>query len=300
MGHPREEEFRSWSKPPSDTEQQRCENAEKVVCNAIRASALLATRKVEVFVQGSYRTGTNIRANSDVDVCVRCMDPVFTDLPGGASFADVGLVGSTYTFAEFKNEVGIALKEYLGPQAVSRGKKAFDLHENTYRVDADVVATFEHRRYRLADGQYRYDSGTQFYPDGGGRPIVNWPHQNYENGLRKNADTNTRFKKLVRVLKRLRNEMANAGISEAESIPSYLIECLVFNAPDDSFAHEEYATNLKSVLLNVWLQTSHDEAAATLREVNRCKYLFHPTQPWTREAVHDFILAALSWAAFLE
>ena len=70
-------------------------------------------------------------ANSDVDICVRCRDICFSDVPGGYSKADFGLVDATYTYAEFKNEVENALKSYLGAAAVARGKKAFDLHANT-------------------------------------------------------------------------------------------------------------------------------------------------------------------------
>ncbi len=228
--HPHEAGFREWSKPPTATEGQRCANAESVVYNAIKSYPAFASRNIEVFAQGSYRNGTNVRANSDVDICVRCMDVCFSDIPSGVSQSDVGLVEGTYTYSEFKNDVKYALRNYLGAAAVSRGKKAFDLRANTYRVDADVVPTFEHRRYRVYDGQYSYLSGAELHPDGGGL-IVNWPHQNYRNGTSKNDATGTRFKKLVRVLKRLRDEMIAAGSAAAKPIPSYLIECLVWNAP---------------------------------------------------------------------
>jgi len=102
-------------------------------------------------------------------------------LPGNARWvpkSSFGLVDATYMYAEFKNDVEHALKAYLGADAVSRGKKAFDLHANTYRVDADVVPTFEHRRYSVENGVYRYVAGTELHPDGGAK-IVNWPHQNY-------------------------------------------------------------------------------------------------------------------------
>ena len=64
MAHALEADFREWSKPPTATEEQRCTNAESVVRNAIRAYAAFATRDIEVFPQGSYRNGTNVRANS--------------------------------------------------------------------------------------------------------------------------------------------------------------------------------------------------------------------------------------------
>jgi hypothetical protein len=39
------------------------------------------------------------------------------------------------------------LTDFFDRGAVQRGNKAFDVHANTYRVDADVVAAFEYRWY---------------------------------------------------------------------------------------------------------------------------------------------------------
>lgn len=295
--HPLEADFREWSKPPTATEEQRCTSAESVVRNAIRSYPPFATRNIEVFPQGSYRNGTNVRANSDVDICVRCMDVCFFDLPSGYSKFDVGLVDADYTYAEFKNDVEQALTRYLGAAAVSRGNKAFDLHANTYRVDADVVATFEHRRYHVQNGRYTYLSGTELLPDDGAR-IINWPHQNYENCTSKNKATGTRFKKLVRVLKCLRDEMVKEDNSAAKMIPSYLIECLVWNVPNEAFLDDHYATNLRSILWHLYSSTQTDTPCIEWGEVNELKYLFRGSQPWTRVDANNFIVAAWNRADF--
>lgn len=295
--HPLEADFREWSKPPTATEDQRCAGAESVVRNAIRSYPAFTTRNIQVFAQGSYRNGTNVRANSDVDICVRCMDVCFFDLPAGYSKFDVGLVDANYTYAEFKNDIERALTRYLGAAAVSRGNKAFDLHANTYRVDADVVPTFEHRRYHVQDGRYTYISGTELLPDDGTR-IINWPHQNYENGTLKNNATGTRFKKLVRVLKRLRDEMVKEGNAAAKAIPSYLIECLVWNVPNEAFLDGYYATNLRSILWHLYSNTLTDAPCIEWGEVNELKYLFRGSQPWTRVDVNNFIIAAWNRAGF--
>lgn len=297
MAHPLEADFREWSKPPTETEEQRCSNAEGVVRNAVGSYAPFANRKIEVFVQGSYRNGTNVRTDSDVDVCVRCMDVCFPEIPDGYTTSSFGLSDASYSYAAFKDDVGGALRAYLGAGAVTRGNKAFDLHENSYRVDADVVPTFEHRRYRVEDGKYSYTAGTELRPDEGGR-IINWPHQNYENGTRKNAATGTRFKKLVRVLKRLKNDMVGAEVAAAKAIPSYLVECLVWNTPDAAFAGDEYADNLRAVLLHLYQSTQRDETCSEWGEVNELKYLFRPGQPWTRAAVNEFVVAAWNRARF--
>lgn len=88
----------------------------------------------------------------------------------------------------------------LADDSVTRGNKAFDLHSNSYRVDADVVACFEHRRYNK-DGTYT--KGTQFTTKDG-KTIVNFPEQHYANGVSKNNATGRRYKRVVRILKRLK------------------------------------------------------------------------------------------------
>jgi hypothetical protein len=251
-------------------------------------------RTIEVFAQGSYRNNTNVRQESDVDICVRCMDVCYVDYSfvEGLTDKDVGLSDATYTYSQFKDDVGRALAAKFSPQGITRGKKAFDVHSNSYRVDADVVPTFEHRRYeRLAWGGHRYESGTQFLPDNGGR-IVNWPQQNYDNGVRKNKETGNRFKFTVRALKRLRNEMADLGISAAKPIPSFLIECLVWNAPNEAFSHEEYTENVATVIGATIYNTAVLDRCNEWGEVNELKYLFRSGQPWTREQANAFVTAA--------
>src|ERR1019366_1985802 len=97
----------------------------------------------------------------------------------------LGYVAGTHPYAEFKNDVEAALFSYFGRDSVTRGKKAFDVHANTYRIDADVVPCFEHLRFMGTPETNWYDSGTELHPDSGAK-IVNWPRQNYSNGVEKN------------------------------------------------------------------------------------------------------------------
>lgn len=290
-----DDKFRTWAQAPTETEQEKCENAGRIIRKAIDASEELRERNVVVFPQGSYRNRTNVRQDSDVDICVMCQDSFFFDLPDGMAAIDFGLnTPAAYSYAQFKNDVGTALTSYLGAGAVTRGGKAFDVHQNNYRVDADVVACFEMRRYRR-DGTYI--EGTSFAPDAGGR-IQNWPRQHYDNGVAKNEATSRSFKAGVRILKNLRNEMADEGIAEAKPIPSYLIECLMWNVPNEGFAHDTYAADLRYALVHLFNNTRTDEACREWGEINELKYLFRATQPWTREQANQFIVAAWNYAGF--
>lgn len=220
-----ESTFQTWTKPSSDTEDEKRENAVRAVRAAVAAHKSLSSRNVSVLAHGSYANNTEVRQESDVDVFVVCPIPFFYDFSMAKGFTkeDVGIVESDYKYSQFKNEVQEALASRFGQRAVSRGGKAFDVHENTYRVDADVVACLRHRRYTTKDnaGRFIYWSGIEFVADNGNR-IINWPEQHYKNGVDKNERTKGHFKHLVRVIKRLRYAMEENGISEAPPFHSFV------------------------------------------------------------------------------
>ena len=284
-----EQRFRAWSKPSSPTEQEQANNAERMIRDAIIASKALAEHTIEVFAQGSYKNNTNVREESDVDICVRCMDVFFSDfsMAEGITKGDADISDASYTYAQFKNDVGHALVAKFGQRGVTRGNKAFDVHENSYRVDTDVVACFEHSRYthKDANGKCVHISGTEFRPDDGGR-VINWPEQQYENGVWKNGKTGNRFKFITRALKRLRNEMADEGVSQADPIASFLIESLVWNVPNEGFGHEAYADDVPFALAHTFNNTMKDDDCKEWGEVSDLKYHFRGVQPWTPEQAH--------------
>lgn len=282
--------FCSWGAAPSDTEKTKCENAERAIRKAIDASAKLSLKSIDVFAQGSYANRTNVRQDSDVDICVLYTGAFFPDysMSHGLTGPALGYVDGTYLYADFKNDVEAALVSYFGSNSVKRGSKAFDVHANTYRIDADVVPCFEHRRFHGTLDNNWYDSGTQLCPDNGAR-IVNWPRQNYTNGVEKNSQTGRRFKAVTRILKRLRNEMADDGYEAVKSIPSYLIECLVWNVPNEGFGHNTLEADVRYALAHLWNETRTDDTCKEWGEINELKYLFRSVQPWNRAQVHTFL-----------
>lgn len=290
-----EEIFRSWAKSPSTGEQDKCNNAETAIRKAVANSPNFTDKIVRVFTQGSYRNRTNIGAEGDVDVGVLCTDTFFFDLPDGFTADSFGIsTPAEYRHPEFKDHLHQALNYHFGEKAVSRGSKAFDIHENTYRIDADVVPHFEYRRY---DKNGNYLTGTSFLT-GDGKRIVNWPEQNYENGVAKNDATGYRFKALTRTIKNLRAQMANDGREVAKSIPSYLIECLVWNVPNEGFNHDTYTADVRYVLAHLFNNTKSFEDCKEWGEVNELKYLFRNSQPWTLAQAHAFISAAWVYIGF--
>lgn len=288
-----ESTFRAWSKPPSATEEEKCARAESMIYDAIKNDEILRAKNIEVFTQGSYRNNTNVRLESDVDICVLCKDVFFYDLPVNKTKSDAGIYDAQYTYVQFRNDVGTALVNKFGMKSIKRGNKAFDVHENTCRVDADVVACFEHRLYHIKpDGSLGYRLGTELRPDNGGR-IINWPKQNYDNGVVKNTATNYRYKYIVRAMKKLKIDMDDNKVAEAEPVSSFLIESMLWNVPNKSYGNESYVDDIKNGLSHILARTSCDNDCNDWTEVNDIKYLFRDSQPWTRAGARAF--AELAW-----
>ena len=293
-----ENDFSQWARPPANTEDERCENAIKAVRNAIAESDKLKSRRLTVFPHGSYRNRVNVRQDSDVDVGVLCDESLFSRLPEGTSDETFGLVPANYHYEQFKNELVEALVEHFGHGAVRRGNKAIDVRENAYQVEADVAPFFEYRHYRR-DGTYR--CGVALSPDNGER-IQNYPERllniwpeiqlHFENGVSKNKKTDRCYKGVVRIIKKLRNEMYDAGIAAARPIPGFLVECMVWNAPNTCFKGNTWDVKVQAVLLHLWSSTRDHEDFKDLKEINDIKLLFSSNQSWNRREARAFIEAA--------
>ncbi len=287
--------FSTWAQSPAQTEEQRSENAIRGIRNAISHSSKLKQRRLKVFTQGSYRNRVNVRHDSDVDVGVMLYEYFLWQIPEGKSPADFDIRVVDYPFTQFKDELEDALVAHFGRAAVKRGNKAFNIRENTYHVEADVVPLFEFRRYWKHD-DYRAgvalitDKGRRIenYPE---RLVDNWPLTplHYENGVSKNNDTSRHFKGVVRILKKIRNEIEDSGSSSAKVIPGYLLECMTWNVPNVTFGGANWYTRVQAVLRHLWNNTEADANCSSWFEVDGIKYLFRASQPWTRAAAHTFI-----------
>ena len=76
------EQLAAMAHPASVTEEQKLENAENAVKNAL-SNYTLASGDYEVFGQGSYANNTNIRNNSDIDINVCYTGGFYFHLPSG-------------------------------------------------------------------------------------------------------------------------------------------------------------------------------------------------------------------------
>lgn len=92
--------------------------------------------------------------------------------------------------------------------------------------------------------------------------------------------------------------MDEKGNEPAKPIPSYLIECLVWNVPNQYFGQSDFSDDLRNSLIHIYDQSLEINKCKEWCEVNNIKYLFHTSQPWQYQQVNRFSLAAWNFVGF--
>ena len=294
-----------WSVGPGKTEEEKMDHAVAAIHAAIGKSTVLAPHDIEVLGTGSFKNRTHIPTESDVDVAVIYKDVFDSDwsLVDPRASTDHTVVealmreakvqNSLYLYPEYKDDVEAALVAHFGRASVKRGDKAFDIRENTYRVESDCVAMFERRRWRrdATTGALVFTRGTWFVSDSG-TEIINYQKQQFANGSAKHDRTGRHYKKMVRIMKNLCNEMNDVGNPAAKPMSSFLIECLVYRVPDNFFTGATFYDRLKVALAWMLTNTATDVMCGDWLEENDIKFLFRSSQPWTRSDANAFLNAA--------
>ncbi len=289
-----ESTLQSWTAPLSPTEESRAENTISMIKSAINGNAELKSLDIEVFTQGSFANNTNVRSESDVDVCVMLKSTFFYELPPGKNAADYGITPSTFTFQGYRDLVKKALQDKFGASYVTDGNKSLKVNENTYHVQADVVPAFQFRRYTSTVGNY-YE-GIQLYAKDG-RKVTNYPKIHIKNGTAKNNRTNYQYKKLVRIMKHIKNNMVDDGKANGDKITSFLVECLVWNVPDSTImgysTWNETVKRAVAYLYNAINDGKHEEWG----EVSKLLYLFRGRK-WTDQDAKKWLLDAWNYLGY--
>jgi len=296
-----EDMLRRYTKPSSDAEQARQDAAEKLVREAIASVPALASMKLSVVPKGSYRNNTNVRLDSDVDIAVVSSAVYYWDdsqLPASDKTRVTHTPAQNWVKpSDFRAHLVAACKNVAHASQVHPGRIAIQIDAvQSRRTPVDIVPSYEFRRYvRRDDGSIGAYHGNVVYPTSGGR-IENWPQQQYDNGVAKNKRTNTRYKQLVRVMKNLENDLVTAGSITA--LPSYFVECLVYNVPDEAFGHATLTADAKETLRSIYGLTKDEPSSRNMVEVNGLKWLFRSGQTWTPDQAKDFATKAWNRLGF--
>ena len=224
----------SYSQPISATEKEQCEHAIDMVKDALveYGYKISDERKnfssdgyafyyelresdyssiVTVLVQGSYANNTNIKRYSDVDVSV-ISKPVIP-------------ISLEKSFNIFKTKIYNALYRKFGSDVV-RKNKSINVKGNSYRKSIDVVPAYAVNS--------NIENGIQFLTDNGEK-IVNYPLKQIKNENLKNSQTKYMFKKYVRILKNIKEDMEESYIQSAKEVGSFQVESLLWNLDDNVF-----------------------------------------------------------------
>lgn len=293
-----EEQLNGWRKPPSDSEEVRLETTERRIREAIQKSEELREYGIEVFGQGSYANDTNVRLESDVDINVCCTSYFFTDyVAQNVNDKTFGYVSGNHAYDDYKEKVRKALVNEFGRDNVKVKNKCFSVVENTNRVKADVVPTYELRRHDN-DNPSDVIIGVRYYANNG-REVTNYPKQHFANGKAKNAITQKRYKRLVRIFKKIRYKMIEDGEQVNSNITSFLLECLIWNVPNNIFNdNDTWTKRVKDAIIYLYHHTNTDDECKEWGEVSELLYLFRGNRKWSREDVHNYMQQMWTYMGF--
>ena len=197
----------------------------------------------EVFLQGSYKNGTNLSRDSDVDLVVQLaheLRPDVAALSGEQLQENAFHQAAHKQWRSFRRHALRAMKSRYGDAATS-GRKTIKLAKGELQADADLVVTLS------------YKGGIGFYLSDERRWVVSYPQQHHERGTEKEEATYRRFKRTIRMFKAARNVLADREVLTKNDAPSYFIECLLYNVPDDLFKRKRAPTY---VGILDWLKTA--------------------------------------------
>lgn len=285
-----EETLKGWERPASKSEEQRISNTIRMIKEAINSSEVLKSRRnnIEVFIQGSYENNTNVRVNSDIDVCVMLKLPFFTLYPIGYDRSDYGFTSGDYSFNQFKRDLFEALNNKF-PE-VKAGNKSLKITNSSHRVEADAVPAFQYRNYRQigSHNSNKFIEGIKFYSNNA-KEVINYPKQHIRNGKIKNEATQRRYKRLVRVVKRIRHQMIKESKPVDNAISSFLIECLIWNLPNEIIVIDCPTERLKQTMICLHNATLDENRCREWKEVSNILPLFDNTRKWNILKTNLFI-----------
>lgn len=272
MGIP-ENQLKSWSHQGATVSARE---AHESIRDALSLYGWPPGMKPEVYLQGSYKNETNIRGDSDVDVVVQLNGIQPNDWGGNRE----------QVWRNFRHHVLVALKNRYGPDRVREEPKSLKVQTPYFR--ADVVVCLQY----LPPGVNSSQEGMTFYVPSEGRWLVNYPKLHYKNGTEKNKKTNGWYKPTIRVFKNARNYLAKErGIPDPKNLaPSYFVECLLYNVPDDKFGKSFGNTFLEVV---TWLveQVFSQRLKNFVCQNERVRLFGSNPEQWLEVKAQEFILA---------
>jgi len=297
--------FAHWESSESDAETQRIERARNMVQQALGKNRWLNSEGARIVPQGSFTNRTNTRLDADIDLRVQHpsikieygygVNVVTAYQQGG--YYDTG-VSYAYTSDRMRAEIRSEMIAAFGALAVDdSGNKAIrvkGLEGSRSEVDVVPCFTLHHITGQTFLGQTTAQ-GTAIFSKDKANWTLNYPDQHSENGRTKRLNTGLQFKRVVRIVKRLRADMTERGILR-DSVPSFMVECLVYLVEDRYFTDpsDDRYGRVSRVLNRLAEILANPLIAYTSCEINGVKLLFAGGQAWTLDTARNFVNLAVS------
>ena len=93
--------------------------------------------------------------------------------------------------------------------------------------------------------------------------------------------------------------MIDDGITVNKNITSFLLECLVWNVPNNIM--NDYTTwtdRLKHSIIHIYQQTKEDDTCKEWGEVSELIYLFYNGRKWSIADVNQYMIQLWSYLEF--
>lgn len=187
----------------------------------------------DLYLQGSYKNNTNIWGDMDVDIILQLNNSFCSNLNEEQKKL-LGIVNASYFLSDFRKDVLSALHNYYGVNNLVIGNKTIKLKEDGSRLPADILVCLQYRNYFKLNYS-TYIEGVLFWTRNELREIINYPKLHYDNGVSKNKKCDNLYKPAVRIFKNVRTCLSNKKILDKRLIPSYFLESLLYNVPNDKF-----------------------------------------------------------------
>jgi hypothetical protein len=297
--------FAHWERSESNAETQRIERARDMVQQALGRNRWLNSEGTRIVPQGSFTNRTNTRLEADIDL--RVQHPMLKIEYGpGVHAATAWQQGGYYSAGvsfgyasdRMRAEIISELVTAFGASAVDdNGSKAIrvkGLEGSRSEVDVVPCFTLHHVTGQTLLGQTTV-VGTAILSKDQTNWTLNYPDQHSDNGRYKRLNTGLQFKRVVRIVKRLRADMTERGILR-DKVPSFLVECLVYLVENHYFIVEtdDRHARVTRVLNRLAEILANPLIAYASYEINGIKSLFGGGQAWTLDTAKNFVSLAVS------
>ncbi|MDD4157235.1 MAG: nucleotidyltransferase [Candidatus Cloacimonetes bacterium] len=230
----------------------QCQHTYEVMCDLLKryCADIINVDSDRVFLQGSYANHTNIKDNSDIDIVVM-HKTVFgnnaREVLNESQLREfnVKYSDSDLTINSFKEQIYERLngKYFDGKYIIlEKGCKTIKFNQdNTHwsLVPVDFVPALEYRYYHKNNGinKDNQTEGIKIYDTCKNEHHINYPKLHKKNGEEKNQPNRTAgyYKETIRVFKRIRTHLIELKVIAEELVPSYGLECMLYNVPDSFF-----------------------------------------------------------------